>query len=293
MDRPIRVKRAIQSVLEQSYERIEIAVVDDSEGNETRDVIQRFESKTDIEITYIRNDKPQGLPKARNQGVKQTDSKYLAFLDDDDEWDTAKIKEQVNLLESTPSEYPICYTGHRTIWPDGSKSTSRYDTRGDVFEKLLVSNELGMPSTIMISRNVFDEVGGFNEKMSGQEDWEFYLRIAQKYNFECISEPLITRHIHDGIMSSDHDIQKKGRKNVLEEFCDEIEKRGLASEAWANYHRTNGLAYCSEGQVKKGRSELRQSLAYEFDQTAFVNFIAAMFGPTGYKILSRLKNVVF
>ena len=83
--RPHLIGRAVQSVLNQTYQNFEIVIIDDSPNDDTGKIVREFNDKR---IKYIRNKVRRGYSGARNQGVKESnkDSKYIAFLDDDDEY---------------------------------------------------------------------------------------------------------------------------------------------------------------------------------------------------------------
>src|SRR5712692_9764325 len=103
---------AIASVLNQTFQDLEIIVVDDASSDRTAEVVRRF---TDELIKYIRHDINKGGSAARNTGIKNSTGAYVAFLDDDDEWLPEKLGMQVDLLENSPAEVGGVYTSYMVI----------------------------------------------------------------------------------------------------------------------------------------------------------------------------------
>ena len=102
------MKRAIQSVLEQTYYELECIVVDDASKDQTEEVISSFE---DDRLRYFRHEKNKGASAARNTGIKHAKGELIAFLDDDDEWISTKLEKQVPFLQSLPESFGMVYCG--------------------------------------------------------------------------------------------------------------------------------------------------------------------------------------
>lgn len=110
------LKRAISSVLRQTYQDIEIIVVDDASTDDTYSymVSQYGEAEN---IIYIRNEENVGQSAARNIGVRYARGKYVAFLDSDDEWMETKLEKQINALQNSRTE--VCYSSFVWKWKNG------------------------------------------------------------------------------------------------------------------------------------------------------------------------------
>ncbi|MFC7193467.1 glycosyltransferase family 2 protein [Halosimplex aquaticum] len=111
-NRATLVKRAIQSVLNQTFKDFELIIVDDASDDETPEVI---DSINDARLEYIRHDLNRHGGAARNTGIKYASGKYIAFLDDDDEWYPTKLERQVERFETVSNEIGSFIAGARYI----------------------------------------------------------------------------------------------------------------------------------------------------------------------------------
>ena len=172
------LRKAIISALaqEQAGElfEMEIIVVDDCSPDETAKVVAEFPR-----VQYLRLDQNRGASGARNAGIKRAKGKYIALLDDDDEFLTHKLMVQVPILEAHP-EIGVLYgqsvvTGGETpllLWPEWGPS-------GNVFEEFVTTTDDFLhPPTWLVRRELFEQAGFFDESKAGMEHYDMALRIA-------------------------------------------------------------------------------------------------------------------
>lgn len=203
------VLRAVNSVLNQTYEFIEIIVVDDSENDfpERNDVEQAVRNASES-IIYIRHSANRGACAARNTGLKHANGYFVAFLDDDDEWLPRKIEEQIKGF--TDNSIALVYCGF-TIIDDVRNMEyreSREYRKGFVFDSLLMSNFVGNTSNPLIKKECLEVIGCFDTEMQSSQDYDLWLRIAAKYTVNYVPITLLNCHVHN----NDHisaDIDKK------------------------------------------------------------------------------------
>lgn len=182
------VGAAIESVLAQSYGEFEIVVVDDGSTDDTAQQLGRFGSR-------LRNLKQphRGVSAARNLAVRHARGSYLAFLDSDDLWLPEKLTVQTAFMEQNP-KVQICQT--EEIWiRNGVRVNPKAKHRkpsGDIFisslELCLVS-----PSAAMLTRELFERVGGFDENLPVCEDYDLWLRIAVNHAVPLIDDALVLK----------------------------------------------------------------------------------------------------
>jgi len=173
-NREILLPRAIESVLNQSFKDFEIIVIDDGSTDKSAQVAQSY----GVRVVKRKNG---GVAAARNLGIKLSKGNIIAFLDSDDEWKKDKLKIQYEFFRQNPS-----YKIHQTdeIWiRDGkflNKKKIHQKKEGYIFEN---SCELCLisPSAVAIKRELFDEVGLFDESLRVCEDYDLWLRITKKY----------------------------------------------------------------------------------------------------------------
>ncbi|MDB2286710.1 glycosyltransferase [Halorubrum ezzemoulense] len=198
-NRPAKTQRAISSVISQTYEPIELFVIDDGSDTPISENIT-FPGEEIYNTEYIRYEKNQGANVARNTGIKSASGKYIAFLDSDDEWEDEKIEQQVNLLSGT--DKVISYTGIKHLNEKGQiNNISKAKLSGDLSKELLQKNVLGTFSSIMAPKYIFDKTGPLDPKLPCYQDWEWYLRASDFVTFEPIPDPLTVKHDSGGRIS--------------------------------------------------------------------------------------------
>ncbi len=204
MREPSLVARAIDSVLCQTYRDIELIVVDDSpvdyplrKAVEAM-VIARKKNTDDIEIKYIAHDKNHGACAARNTGLNWAEGEFIAYLDDDDEWLPEKLEKQIRVMYTPDVALVYCGNINKNDNTGVSipKDTDYFD--GYVFHRLLYENFIGSTSFPLIRTDCLKSINGFDEQMQSAQDYDVWLRIAEKHKISFISEPLVIYHVHNG-----------------------------------------------------------------------------------------------
>jgi len=180
---------AVDSVLAQNYRDFELIVVDDGSTEGTADeVAARYGAR--VLLLWQSN---RGVASARNLGVRRSDGEYICFLDSDDLWRPKKLGAQVSFMQADPRRR-ICQT--EEIWIRKgvrvNPKTKHRKPSGDIFraslELCLVS-----PSAVLMTRALFDEVGGFDETLPVCEDYDLWLRIARDHDVGLVPEPLVVK----------------------------------------------------------------------------------------------------
>jgi glycosyltransferase involved in cell wall biosynthesis len=183
--------RAIESVLNQSHTDLEVILIDDcsTDGSSDLDIFS-----SDKRIFYYRQPVHSGVSKARNDGVLRAHGEWLAFLDSDDEWLKDKLALQMQWILAHP-DFEIVQT--KEIWiRNGTRVNSprtHEKFEGDLFEASL-SRCMITPSSVILSRKLFDRVGGFNQSLPACEDYDLWLRICHSYQVGLIDEYLLIRY---------------------------------------------------------------------------------------------------
>ena len=181
--------RSIDSVINQTYKPSEIILVDDGSTDGTRDFIL----KSYPNIKYFFQTK-KGVSSARNKGIRESSSKWIAFLDSDDEWLPQKLEKQKTQLEKHPGIF-ISHTNE--IWirngvrVNQMKKHQKYG--GYIFDKCLDICRMS-PSSVLIHNRVLKDVGIFDENLQVCEDYDLWLRITSKYSVLFEKELLIIKY---------------------------------------------------------------------------------------------------
>lgn len=183
------LSRSIDSVVNQTYKPSEIIIVDDGSTDGTRDFILNSYPN----IKYFFQPK-KGVSSARNKGIRESSSDWVAFLDSDDEWLPQKLEKQINQLGKY-SEIFISHTNE--IWirngvrVNQMKKHQKYG--GYIFDKCLDICRIS-PSSVLIHKRVLKDVGVFDEALQVCEDYDLWLRITSKYSVLFERELLIVKY---------------------------------------------------------------------------------------------------
>lgn len=191
---------AIYSVLKQTYNNIEIVIVDDCSTDNTSDIVKDIKIKHQ-NILYLRNDRNQGLSFSRNKGISNCNGTYIATMDDDDEWiDKEKILKQLNAFKNTKNEnIGIICTGIRVYTYDGKTYEKNYFKDKTFKQRILQGNGIIHTSTVLIKKEILDKIGGFDEKIFRGVDSDFYRKvILNGYDIEFLNEISTKYYLHSG-----------------------------------------------------------------------------------------------
>ncbi|MDH5378695.1 MAG: glycosyltransferase family 2 protein, partial [Gammaproteobacteria bacterium] len=176
-NRASELQKALISVTTQSYPAEEILVVDDGS-----DVAVETEFSSQFPgVRFIRQ-RNLGVSAARNNGIKKAGGDWIAFLDSDDEWLPHKLEAQVQALKNSP-ESRVCHSDE--IWIRNGVRVNpmkkHKKSGGDIFLQCLPLCAMS-PSSVLIHKDIFAEVGVFDETLPACEDYDLWLRICSRYN---------------------------------------------------------------------------------------------------------------
>ncbi len=207
--------RAIESVLNQSFDDFEVLIIDGAQSNSTRELVHSY---GDGRVRYIPQ-RGKGIANARNLGVLKARGEFIAFLDDDDRWRENKLERQLELFKELPKEYGLIYTAFTYYYLERNKvlGIKHPKAAGSVYKHMLKDNITGT-STIMVKRECFRRAGLFRESFPTCEDWDMWLRMSKICRFGAIDEPLVDYSIHSGQFSFAKYLA--GRYRMIEEHGD-------------------------------------------------------------------------
>lgn len=198
--RPDTLPRTIDSVLNQTYPNVEIIVIDDNnpetEGRRhTEEIMVPYADNP--RVKYIKHEHNKNGAAARNTGVRHSNAKYIALLDDDDEYLPGKIEAQVKLMESLSDEWGACYSMAYTKKENGPFVPLRECREGFLYLEALTRNLSFLAgSNLLVRRSVWDEVNGFTETFKRNQDKEFTTKVLKKYKLAYSSEPGLIVYVH-------------------------------------------------------------------------------------------------
>jgi glycosyltransferase involved in cell wall biosynthesis len=260
--RPALLRRAIQSVVNQTFEDFELIVVDDGNDDETPGVVKAFQ---DRRIALLRHERNQGPAAAYNTGIRASGGEWISFLDDDDEYLPHFLERTLDFVEKADPPVGFVWSGIlrvtdspsgespgcRTIWPPGFKTREL---------ALTAATSIGNGHGLTVKRECLEQTGLYDETYQVCEDTELLFRLAPRFGFAVIPEVLVKIHSHECG-------QLTGSKNTLLRLeCHERligQHRGFVdryrSLGTVHFKRLVDLSY-QAGLKSKGRGWLLQIL---------------------------------
>jgi len=201
------IKRAIESLINQTYKNIELIIVNDGSTDNTLDVVNQTISGL-TNILLLTNEKPTGLMAARNLGVASATGKYISFLDADDTWDKRKAEIQLKVLKSLKNESMI-FCG-RVIYPTTGKPfvKKRISVSGKLLEfnhmkVLCMKTGVSLGASLMIEKKLFDYLGGFDKQVGKERDLIAKCALLSGKIY-WLGLPLYEQHIKPNSMSTNY-----------------------------------------------------------------------------------------
>lgn len=282
--------RCIESVLNQTYNNLEIIVVSDGSTDDTNDVVNSYLATGKVRLIVQNN---SGVSRARNNGVNHCSGEYIAFIDSDDAWFPHKLDKQLDVFLKH-NDIVLVTTGLNKVNVNGdllsvpSVDLSYSDKPEDYSHLLLCSDGvIGLaPSSWMLHKKSFDQLNGFVEGIIS-EDYEFLIRLSEIGRFYIISDALIEYTVRsDSLMRSDNVLEHTSLIDVINLHKNKysfIQYKKRLSSIYYNWARSNLVAN-NKGALKI----LFRSLLYNpFNFQAYVLFVKAIIKGIVSRILLR------
>ena len=186
------VGRAVASVMAQTFGDWELIIVDD--GSED-DLVGAMAACPDERRRVLRHERNRGAAAARNTGIDAARAPFIAFLDSDDEWLPAKLARQVDAIERAGPRLGALCSAFRLRRTRTGYSEDRYPRAPAGWPAQLLDGCFVSPGTTLLARReCFDTVGPLDESLARFEDWDWLLRLVERYDFDCLPEILAIVH---------------------------------------------------------------------------------------------------
>lgn len=276
------IKESLNSVLAQTFHNYEVICVDDGSTDDSLAILDEYRQH----VTILRQTNA-GQSKARNAAVRHASGVYVAFIDQDDRWYPWKLKQQVLAMERNPETVLVHCNSDRM------DAEGRVVQRGTTLEEhsramasplgRLLGEGLILPSAMLVRRDAFERVGGFDHELRGYEDFDLCARLKQEGRFVFLDESGMCYRLHSGGFSGAGGraiIRSRERflNKMLTLYADDRAKHRILHMLLAECYSDWGMDEMRSGNVSEARVMMRRSLK---------------FNPTKFRTYSRLLRSVW
>ncbi|QCC60451.1 glycosyltransferase [Natrinema thermotolerans] len=289
-NRPQKLEEALDTVNNQSYENIEIIVVNDG-SDVSYSTVTALDNPN---VRYFKHSENQGACAARNTGIKQASGKFLAFLDDDDKWRQSKVREGINELETSDKDTKVCYSG--VIHKNGNgdvKSVKKAKNRGWITDEILLGNFVGTFSNVIIEKEAVLETGLLDEDFPAWQDWEWYIRLSldHKYTYNKSNNTVHVEHEEER-MSSDSTRTESALYKMIDKHTDTARKYGLSKKFQSRCYSTKARYGLTTGNYDKAIQFSLLSLVLDKSNMHGLKILAAALDDgLGYRAIRSVKSL--
>lgn len=235
------IGRTIKNILEQTYQKFELLIIDDASTDQTQEVVNAF---ADSRIIYRKYNQNAGGAHARNVGIKLAKGDIICFQDSDDLWETDKLEKQ--LCEMRRRKAGIIFSRIRTFGVDGTllKITPEDRIQNTVicYNELLLGNIVPMTS-LMIKKECMEDVF-FDERLPRFQDWDFTLQLLKKNQAYYFKHIVGTQYIQQNSITCNHDKALKAMDIIFDKNKIEMQSH---KPAMANYYKLYGYFEYMQG----------------------------------------------
>ncbi|WP_299487738.1 glycosyltransferase [Acaryochloris sp. IP29b_bin.137] len=294
--------QTVESVLQQTFNNFEVLIIDDASTDETVEWASQLE---DRRVSLIQHDQNQGLATTRNMGINRAKGDYIAFLDADDVWEPTKLSKQIQVL-NRDTHIGLIYTSAAIINEEGQTTGRMFKAfkEGNVWELLIQGNFVDCPSSVMVRRECFDQVGLFDINFRCVEDWEMWIRIAKRYRFAAIHEPLVKFRMVSNSLSKNYHLMETSFHQVINKVFQSVDtdllplkKRSCSHAnmviAWkALQSKDKNVTQASKYKHLAFKSYPLKVLTKEYFRLSTAIALMHWFGPEKYEKLMNMLYVL-
>lgn len=224
------IKRAIKSVLLQTYQDWELIIVDDCSTDNTREMIQtEFD---DARIKYYKLEVNKGNAGARNKGVEIANGEYIAFLDSDDEYTPGYLTKALKRITQEGNDVDFLWSGTRTIALNGNSIDSIWIPSKESFpNQFLYELHVGIGRGFLIKKECFAKLK-FDEELRTAVDTDFLIRLKQSFNYTILKDIVVNIYSQPGSVRSDFSEKKKSYNIIINKHKNIIDNDAFLKFKW-------------------------------------------------------------
>jgi glycosyltransferase involved in cell wall biosynthesis len=287
-NRPERIKKAIKSVLNQTFQDFEIIVVDDGIKVRAEKEVKSF---SDSRIRYIQHEKNKGGSAARNTGIKNAKADWVAFLDDDDEWLSEKLEKQVNQIDKYKNKVDYFFCAIEFYNEKTKKyKIKKYDNIniGIFFKEILAYKIKPYTPTLIVKRDVLMDAGLFDENLPSNQETELMIRVSKKHNGCYLNEVLAKANFLDEEhIGGDLNRRIVGREMVVKKHLNDFSK---FPKILSKHYEALGSLHRYKFNYERAKFYYVKSWKHDLKNYKNLFIIIILNFPFFYKCLIYIKN---
>lgn len=253
------IMETIKSVQQQTFSNWELIIINDGSTDRTVQLVNEINDSR-LKVFSYQNG---GLSVARNRGISNAKGEFIAFLDADDLWTPDKLELQLKALEKNP-EAGVAYSW--TYFMEEKGKYCHIDKtlffEGNVLANLLTDNFIASGSNPLISREAIESVGEFDTSLRAVEDWDYWLRLAAKWQFAVVPKPQIFYRLSSSSMSSKVECMEECQLKVVEKAFKSAprELQALKNESLASVYQYSFQLYLTRTSGVEGLKKAEEKI---------------------------------
>lgn len=285
-NRQFLIQRAIESINQQHYPNLEIIIVDDKSTDQSVSIIRDIQKQQDNLSLFVVEEN-SGANACRSIGVEKARGEYIAFLDSDDYFLPTKLEKQVRILQDRP-EVGFVVTGF------GAKAVHTLPEGIIPLKETIKQNNLGGFSTLMVRKELFQQVGGLDSNLLSCQDWDLFLKLLQVSQGYKLAEDLVGYEVQEDSISKNSNKVIQGyqivsqRARAINQTLQMLPVKDL--QAYQEYYLA--MRYFKLGQIKETRQQLWKSIQIKPRFVPFLYWTCSLFGYSALKKLLQAKQII-
>lgn len=272
------IKKAVDSVLSQTYKDIELIVVDDCSNDKTGEIISKI---NDVRLRYIRLEKNSGANYARNIGIFEANGEYIAFQDSDDVWRKEKLERELEYLVENDCDVVFC----SMLQHHNDRKDIRFPRINDSDKKNLARRVLFgniMSTQTILAKKELIKKEKFDNSLERFQDWDLAIRLLNKYNVEFLDKVLVDVYVGEDSISKSSTKAVKSLSKIIDKYPELLESKSVN-----DYLRLYLLKYAIE---TKNEDVIRNVIVKNWQDCKSVRTLMAR--VLGVKVTTFLYHVM-
>lgn len=295
--RPEYLVDAVRSVVDQTYDPVELVVVDDHSPEPIAPVLDDVATDGLDRFRCVRHEENRGANAARRTGIEAGRGEYVAFLDDDDYWRPSLVERAVDAFERDGPSPDVVVVSAEMVDGAGDRiGTTPIAASGRVTPDLLAGDvKAGTFSQTVVRRDLVERVGYPDERLPSWQDKEWHIRLSEHARYASIADLLVVRRVADHEQISDNYAEKRDvsypllvskHRSLAASYGRDCERRFLAT-----LNCTLGFSALRNGEWTSSLSHLVTAIRYNPRlSSAYLYLLLALGGPATFRSVQRLKR---